>query len=475
MFWTDGNRSQTQTPLPNTYWVEPGRLLAGEYPGSMSQAEAMERLQALLRAGVDSFVDLTEEGEMPEYGPLLPALTEQRIRYRRLSVLDHSVPDSPAHMTQIVDAIEDELSAGRCVYVHCRAGIGRTGMAVACWLVRGGLANQDALDRLQTLWRRCERSRRWPSVPETEEQVQFVRGWRDAGRGACGSQTGLQARCEGALLGLALGDALGVRASSAGFDAAVFGAGAQQLSQALFMGAHAAATRALAESLLECGAHDAADQMQRYLEWMKSAPATLIPSDFKRALAAWQWSRKPNAGSHDPKNLDPHSLPRTLAVAAFLRADPPQAFDLAADASRTTQQAPIVLDLCRIWAAQFIDALNDVGKADLAAYNGPAAQLLRRRALKPAVKALLAGRPPADVHVSDALGATHTAVASFAAAPTFREALLDLAARRAPPAAAALCGALCGAHYGIEAIPLDWRKRITEAAALRSLANRLLG
>src|ERR1043165_5743119 len=82
-------------PLPNSYWVQPGRLLAGEYPGSMARADAMERMRKLLAAGITSFIDLTEEGEMPEYGNLLPELTERRVRYRRLPVLAHSRPDPP--------------------------------------------------------------------------------------------------------------------------------------------------------------------------------------------------------------------------------------------------------------------------------------------------------------------------------------------------------------------------------------------
>src|SRR6188768_3090986 len=109
------------TPIPNSYWVQPGRLLAGEYPGSMSRADAMERVHRLLAAGITSFIDLTEQGELPEYDNLLP-LAEQRVRYRRVPVLDHSVPDSAAHMTRILDLIDSELRAGQSVYLHCRAG-----------------------------------------------------------------------------------------------------------------------------------------------------------------------------------------------------------------------------------------------------------------------------------------------------------------------------------------------------------------
>jgi hypothetical protein len=56
-----------QPPLPNSYWVEPGRLLAGEYPASASRADSLERLQRLLAAGVTYFLDLTEPGELAAY------------------------------------------------------------------------------------------------------------------------------------------------------------------------------------------------------------------------------------------------------------------------------------------------------------------------------------------------------------------------------------------------------------------------
>jgi protein-tyrosine phosphatase/ADP-ribosylglycohydrolase len=470
MFWKDSKRSEVQPPLPNTYWVQPGKLLAGEYPGSMSRADAMERVQALLRAGVNSFVDLTEEGELPEYDHLLPELTEQRIRYRRLPVLDHSVPESAAHMTQIVDAIADELHAGRCVYVHCRAGIGRTGMAVACHLIRGGRNNQDALEHLQTLWRQCERSRKWPSVPETEQQVDFVLKWRDPARAGSAAHATHEMRAEGAFVGLALGDALGVLMTRGAFDATALSASNAPLPA----GVHAATTRALAESLASLGLHDANDQMLRYLQWTRAAPDGAAPPELKRALAAWQWSRKPNAGSHDPKNLDPHSLPRTVAAALHLHAEPQKAIELAVEASRATQQAPVVLDLCRVWCAQFVDAFNGVAKPQLERLQGPALQLVRQRALKPAVQTLLERRERTPSEGVDALSVTCDALTAFAAAGSFRDAMLALATKRAPDAALALCGALAGAHYGVDAIPPDWRKRVADESSLRTLARQLL-
>jgi ADP-ribosylglycohydrolase len=56
------------------------------------------------------------------------------------------------------------------------------------------------------------------------------------------------------------------------------------------------------------------------------------------------------------------------------------------------------------------------------------------------------------------------------------EALLQAATTaQGSSAAVALCGALAGAHYGIDSFPADWRRRLAEEAPLRSLARDLLG
>src|SRR5262245_49849814 len=59
-------------PFPNSYWVVPGRLLAGEHPEGVSSADTLERLQALLDAGISCFVDLTMPEEMHAYDVDLP-------------------------------------------------------------------------------------------------------------------------------------------------------------------------------------------------------------------------------------------------------------------------------------------------------------------------------------------------------------------------------------------------------------------
>ncbi len=136
-------------PHGNTYWVEPGRLLAGEYPGDTNGDAASTRLGRYLDAGIDYFIDLTEAGELEPYEDRLHAEAAARgkkVEYRRLPIRDVSVPQSPDGMREILDTIEAALSAKRIVYVHCWGGVGRTGTVIGCHLTRHGHAWRRGLD-----------------------------------------------------------------------------------------------------------------------------------------------------------------------------------------------------------------------------------------------------------------------------------------------------------------------------------------
>ena len=161
-------------PLAHSYWVRPGRLLAGEHPCAGAGSSQVRRVQLLLAAGVRAFIDLTHEGEQPDYRGLLPSGTG----YHRLSIPDHSVPESPRRMREIQDTLARELKHPGAVYVHCRAGYGRTGTTIGCWLREQGMEPWQALDELNRLWQQNARSSIWPVVPETEAQERYVREWK---------------------------------------------------------------------------------------------------------------------------------------------------------------------------------------------------------------------------------------------------------------------------------------------------------
>ncbi len=171
--------SELKRPILESYWVEPERFLAGEYPGHAYGEQLRQRLDAFLDFGITTFIDLTDPDELPPYLPMLAEQAryyESEIRYKRFTIPDHNAP-APETMQAILDEIDASLAAGHKVYVHCWGGIGRTGTVVGCYLVRHGHTSQGALGQLAEWWQEVPKSRIWPYTPETKEQIEFILNW----------------------------------------------------------------------------------------------------------------------------------------------------------------------------------------------------------------------------------------------------------------------------------------------------------
>jgi ADP-ribosyl-[dinitrogen reductase] hydrolase len=474
-------------PLAESYWVVPGKLLAGKYPGGKNLKDLERRLGVLLEAGFDGFLDLTENGELPPYEGYLP----QNVVYRRTPISDHGVPRDAAHMAGILAELDAMLREGRRVYVHCRAGIGRTGTVVACHLIQQGLGGADAIVRLNELWQTSDRSDTWPAIPETDEQRDFVLGYSaeadptQAPEVMDAART-LRERFQGALLGLAVCDALAAHTQfrKPGSFAAVgdmLGGGPFDLPRGAWTDDTAMALL-LAESLLERG-FDANDQVERYVRWQRDGHGSStgqcvgISASTARALATAQYKRQPFAGSHDPAQLDKDPLARVAPVVMYFFADPPSAVSAAAEATRITAQAPLVLDCVRMLAAMLRQAL--AGRDKAAVLKPPrdswASAHTRPEALAVYEGSYLQRMPPeitAGGHVVQALEA---ALWAFHRGETFREgALLAANLGRDSDVVSAVYGQLAGAYHGVSAIPGIWRNSLIKHEVVIETADRLL-
>lgn len=490
-------RGAARLPLGNFYWVEPQRLLAGEYPGASDDDEARARIAAICAAGIDAFLDLTAEGERRPYQQWLPP----GVQYRRHAIPDHDLPETPEDMTAIVRALRGWLAAGRRVYVHCRAGIGRTGMVVGCHLVRGDRDGEGALRELNRLWLASPRAASWPSVPETPEQADFVAQWRDlAGSPEAGDELladlqgdalararQLRERFQGALLGLAAGDALAAatqfrKPGSFAPIGDLVGGGPFDLPRGAWTD-DTAMTLCLAESLLERAGFDAQDQVQRYARWQQQGHLSAtgrcigISATVARALAAAQWRRQPFSGSHDPRQLPPDPLTRVLAPVLYRFGARAAALDMAAEQARTTAQAPEMLAACRLFATMLHAALSGEPREVVLAPprehwapGRPSARLDRIAA--GAYADLPAGQLQPE---GDGIDLLEAALWAFTRHADFRDGALAAANLGGhADAITALYGQLAGAFHGVAAIPAAWRAELAERPLLEGFASRLL-
>jgi ADP-ribosylglycohydrolase len=297
-----------------------------------------------------------------------------------------------------------------------------------------------------------------------------------------------QSRYHGALLGLAVGDALGttLEFQPAGSFAPIqdiVGGGPFQLQAGEWTDDTALAL-CLAESLVLCGAFDAYDQMQRYVRWMDEGYYSVkgycfdIGGTTARALNRFKATDNPFAGDRDGAGNG--SLMRLAPVPLAFAATPVQAIQRAGDSSRTTHGAPQAVDACRYLAALLVGAVQGVSKADLLApaYT-PAQGIWEQPALHPEIDAIAAGsykhKHPPDIRGGGYVVASlEAALWAFYHSESFREGCL-LAVNLGDDAdtTGAVYGQLAGAYYGSQGIPADWRACIAMDERIEELAAEL--
>ena len=303
-----------------------------------------------------------------------------------------------------------------------------------------------------------------------------------------------QGRFRGCLLGLATGDALGTTlefkppGSFQPIDDMLgggpFGLAAGQWTDDTSM------ALCLATSLIECGEFDAADQMRRYVRWADKGYLSSTGAGFdigntvQEALRRFKRTGDAFSGPTQADSAGNGSLMRLAPVPIYYADDPRTAIARAADSSRTTHGAQEAVDACRYFAGLLAAAFAGADKETLlsAAFT-PVAGLWRAEPLAPEVARVAAGsfkereqpgKPPAIRGTGYVVDALEAALWAFHRTSSFREGALD-AVNLGDDAdtTGAIYGQIAGACYGVDAIPADWRNRLTMADDIVSMADGL--
>src|SRR5215469_5994566 len=389
-------------PNPNTYWVVPHELLAGEYPGDKDPGKAREKINRLLESGVRHFFDLTELGELIPYEAILSEESRAAnviTTYQRFPIRDNSVPSDASHLAEILITIDRRMGQGGAVYVHCWGGVGRTGLVVACWLQEHGRTPGAALEELNAKWKTVEKIFRKPESPETPTRVDWVKTWPQRRRSV--QQLVLRDRYRGALLGLAAGDALGttLEFSPPGTFKPItdmIGGGPFGLKPGQWTDDTSMAL-CLAESLIEQNGFDAKDQMDRYCSWYEQGHLSStgrcfdIGNTVRNALETFRRTGDPFSGPTSPDTAGNGSLMRLAPVPLFFASNPKQAIDYSGQSSRTTHGTKAAVDACRYFAALILGALRGRSKKELLSpyfYPGDKLDFWNENGLDPKIAAI---------------------------------------------------------------------------------------
>lgn len=168
-------------PISESYWVEPGRLLAGEHPGHWDEGIVRRRMSGLLDAGIRLFVDLSAPADaVHPYRTFLEKICRDRgiyTRYLAVPLRENAIPDHADNMVYVLRAIQSELHSGGRAYVHCGDGVGRTGMVMGCWLVERGFDPEDALEELARRFAAMNKAKTHRCTPSSAPQAEWVENW----------------------------------------------------------------------------------------------------------------------------------------------------------------------------------------------------------------------------------------------------------------------------------------------------------
>jgi len=144
-----------------------GYLAVMEYPGL--REDAATAFEAIAGQGIEHVVSLLEPAESAMLG-----LAEERamvqaasMSFESFPIEDMGLPASVDDFARLSYRIYRRVESGGSTLIHCRGGLGRSGLLAAAVLLHGGGDVADAFAQVSR--------GRGQRVPETAQQAQWLR------------------------------------------------------------------------------------------------------------------------------------------------------------------------------------------------------------------------------------------------------------------------------------------------------------
>jgi protein-tyrosine phosphatase len=151
------------------YWLEeswPGKLAMSARPRGGEWLK--DDIAKWREAGIDAVLSLltTDEERELDIRDEAAEVGMQGMEFSSFPIPDRQIPRSEAKWAEALEKVSRTLLTGKNVLVHCRQGIGRSGLVAACLLVKKGMSPGAAVESVSAA--------RGLSVPETTEQRDWI-------------------------------------------------------------------------------------------------------------------------------------------------------------------------------------------------------------------------------------------------------------------------------------------------------------
>ena len=379
----------------------PGKQQPSAATGAWVRDLALD-VGAIADWGAAAVLTLVEDHELAalKVKGLRQAVEAAHMDWVHAPIADVSTPKDAFETAWVVigEGLRDRLRAGFNVVVHCKGGLGRAGMIAARLLVELGISAEEAIARVR---------RARPGAIETKAQEAHVRReWKVSERQPSTDADAIRDRAVGALLGLALGDALGTTLEFKARDtyaplSGIVGIGPFHLKPGQWTDDTAMAL-ALADSLAHYGSLNEQDLLTRFSEWWRKGTYSCTGSCFDiggttaQAIRRWEQTKADHCGSTDPNSAGNGSLMRLSPVAIRFRRNRPALRDAAARQSRTTHAAAEAVDACVVYAEMIADAIEGRPRSEVLASRGGSGSV----AIGTIIKGSWRGKPRHEVNAS---------------------------------------------------------------------------
>lgn len=297
-------------------------------------------------------------------------------------------------------------------------------------------------------------------------------------------------RFQGAILGLAVGDCMGVPLefkTPNTFEPVsdMIGGGSFGLKVGEWTDDTSTAL-CLAESLAEKG-FDPVDQLERYLKWYRDGYMSVndvcfdIGNTTREALHRFEKSHDYYCGPKSERSAGNGSLMRLAPVPLFYISDPLLAIEKSGESSKTTHGHPLAVDACRYFGGLIFGALVGYSKEELLSSRfSPVPGYWDENQLEREIDEVASGsfkvkNPPEISGRGYVVKCLEAALWAFYRSSSFKEGCL-MAVNLGDDAdtTGAVYGQIAGAYYGKSGIPENWVSRLSKLDLINSTTGKLL-